>query len=102
MQLGSCGEFNVDTDLVAALNPADFASRGACNRIVRVNCMSFNLPREHESSWWSRADQGRSVTVRVVDLCPGCGPGGIDLTPAAFQQLASLDVGRIRVDWNFV
>jgi hypothetical protein len=47
-------------------------------------------------------DQGRTVQATVEDTCPGCGQGSIDLTPAAFQQLASLDAGRIQVTWNFI
>ncbi|KAI9062527.1 hypothetical protein FKP32DRAFT_1593170 [Trametes sanguinea] len=46
---------------------------------------------------------GKSVTVTVTDRCAGCAVGSIDLTPTAFQQLASLDVGRLHgVTWNFV
>ena len=46
---------------------------------------------------------GRSVTVTVVDTCPGCLPGSVDLTPTAFQQLASLDVGRLHgITWTLI
>ncbi len=31
--------------------------------------------------------------MTVVDLCPGCEAGHIDLSEGAFEQLASLDVG---------
>ena len=46
-------------------------------------------------------DQGKSVTATVADLCPGCGAGGVDLTPVAFEQLADLSVGRIEVTWDY-
>ncbi|KAF5352820.1 hypothetical protein D9756_006164 [Leucocoprinus leucothites] len=82
--LGSCGETNTQFDFIAALNPTDFNNHAACGRNARVNY------------------QGRSVTVRIVDLCPGCGPGGIDLSPAAFQQLADPGLGRIPVEWDFI
>ena len=43
---------------------------------------------------------GKTVTVTVADTCEGCAPGDVDLTPVAFQQLASLDVGRLHgVTW---
>lgn len=48
------------------------------------------------------ADQGRSTIVQVVNQCPTCGAGDIELSPAAFQQLAPLDAGRIPVGWDFV
>lgn len=44
---------------------------------------------------------GKTVSVLVTDRCAGCAPGSIDLTPTAFQQLASLDVGRLHgVTWT--
>ena len=46
---------------------------------------------------------GKQVTVTVADTCPGCAPGSVDLTPTAFQQLASLDVGRIHgISWTLL
>ncbi|KXN85759.1 Papain inhibitor [Leucoagaricus sp. SymC.cos] len=82
--LGACGLQNGNQDLIVALNPADYAGGANCGRSIVVNY------------------QGKSVITKVVDLCPGCGAGGVDLSPAAFQQLASLDLGRIQVNWNFV
>ncbi len=46
---------------------------------------------------------GRSVTVTVADTCPSCGPGSVDLTPAAFLLLADLDVGIIPgISWTLI
>ena len=46
---------------------------------------------------------GKTVTVTVADTCPGCAVGSVDLTPTAFQQLASLDVGRIHgISWTLL
>ena len=47
------------------------------------------------------ADGGAFVDAVVVDLCPGCASGSIDLSPAAFEQLADLSVGRIEVTWDY-
>jgi expansin (peptidoglycan-binding protein) len=41
-----------------------------------------------------------SVTVRIVDLCPGCDPGDIDLSQAAFSRIADLSDGRVAVSWQ--
>jgi len=43
-----------------------------------------------------------SVRVQVVDRCPGCSYGGVDLSPAAFKVLAPVDKGRIDVtcEWD--
>ena len=49
------------------------------------------------------APNGKSVTVKVADTCPGCAPGSVDLTPTAFQQLAPLSVGRLHgVKWTLL
>ncbi|KAK7460920.1 hypothetical protein VKT23_008848 [Stygiomarasmius scandens] len=82
--LGACGFTNTDSDFIVAVSSQIFNS-GLCNRQMNVNF------------------QGRNVQVTVVDSCPGCGAGDIDLSPAAFSQLASLDAGRIQpVQWNIV
>jgi expansin (peptidoglycan-binding protein) len=47
-------------------------------------------------------DAGKSVTVTVTDECPSCKPGDVDLSPAAFKKLASLDQGRIAINWKFL
>ncbi|KAI0753801.1 RlpA-like double-psi beta-barrel-protein domain-containing protein-containing protein [Fomes fomentarius] len=90
--LGSCGHPNVETDFIAALdpttmqNPANPNANPLCGRQVQVT-----------------GPDGRTVMVTVADTCPGCAPGSIDLTPAAFQQLASLDVGRLQgVSWTLL
>jgi expansin (peptidoglycan-binding protein) len=43
-----------------------------------------------------------SVSVRVVDVCPGCARGDLDLGARAFAQVASPDLGRVRVRWHVV
>ncbi|KAF8880754.1 riboflavine-aldehyde-forming enzyme [Infundibulicybe gibba] len=82
--LGACGQRNTGNDLIVALNSAQYGNGGNCNKNIRVNY------------------KGKSVTVKVVDKCPGCGINGIDLSPAAFDRLEKRSVGRIQVDWNFV
>ncbi|ORX89524.1 hypothetical protein K493DRAFT_318613 [Basidiobolus meristosporus CBS 931.73] len=43
-----------------------------------------------------------SVVVRISDLCAPCRSGDIDLTPAAFKNIADLDAGRVKVTWKQV
>ncbi|KAH9942264.1 RlpA-like double-psi beta-barrel-protein domain-containing protein-containing protein [Epithele typhae] len=80
---GACGHPIQNTDFAVALNPTQYAGGANCGRTITAHF------------------QGASVTATVQDLCPGCGNGGIDLTPSAFQRLASLDRGRIQVEWDF-
>ncbi|KAL2118849.1 hypothetical protein VTJ04DRAFT_5808 [Mycothermus thermophilus] len=91
--LGACGQWNSENQLVAALNAADFDPytpngnpnrNSLCGRRIRAN---YN---------------GKSVEVTVVDRCPGCPRGGLDLSPAAFQRLAHLNAGVIYGNWQWI
>jgi hypothetical protein len=41
----------------------------------------------------------RSVDVRVVDRCVGCAATDLDLSPAAFDELAGEEMGRVVGSW---
>lgn len=69
-----------DPLLVAAINHADYEGRcGACVVVVG--------PDDAE------------ILVEIVDRCPGCKPGDLDLSREAFALLAPLDKGRIPIRW---
>ncbi|ESK93163.1 non-catalytic module family expn protein [Moniliophthora roreri MCA 2997] len=79
---GACNAPSANYDLVAGLPPGHYANGSKCWRHLNVHY------------------QGKSIDVTVVDLCPGCGPNDINLSEGAFQLLAPLAVGRIRVHWE--
>ena len=79
--------------------------RSNCLRRVRVNCKRDLLSLLHitvSDDIYAPLDQGRSVDATVMDLCVACVSGDIDLTEGAFQQLTSLDAGRIIATWDFL
>lgn len=43
-----------------------------------------------------------SVIVRIVDMCPECQHGDIDMSPEAFAQIAELPQGRVPISWQQV
>jgi expansin (peptidoglycan-binding protein) len=43
-----------------------------------------------------------SVTVRIVDLCPGCETGHLDLSMQAFATIADVSAGRVPITWQVV
>lgn len=43
-----------------------------------------------------------SVTVRIVDLCPGCEKGHLDLSMEAFAKIADVAAGRVPITWQLV
>ncbi|CAF1499222.1 unnamed protein product [Didymodactylos carnosus] len=89
----ACGTRHGDHEHIVAMNAAQFDPytpngnpnrNSLCNRKIQVNG-----PRG-------------SVEVRVVDRCPGCPSGGLDLSPAAFRKVAgNLDVGVVQVTWRW-
>ena len=81
--LGSCGQTNSDTEMVAALSSSLMSSGDKCGKQLTAT-----------------SDTG-SVTVTAVDTCPSCGEGDIDFSPAAFEKLGSLSEGRISIQWSF-
>ncbi|KAJ8120867.1 hypothetical protein ONZ43_g2538 [Nemania bipapillata] len=81
--LGACGRTDNDGSPVVALNSADYANGAHCGKWITIQA------------------NGHQTAAQVVDLCPGCGTHGIDVAPAIFDDIASLDVGRVKVTWFF-
>jgi expansin (peptidoglycan-binding protein) len=80
---GNCSFDASPEDLnVAALNTEDYAGSAMCGACV-----------------WVKGPEGR-VTVRIVDRCPGCAKGDIDLSESAFAAIAPLSAGRVAVRWG--
>jgi expansin len=82
---GTCGypasPGNLD---VAALNTSQWDTARYCGMCVQVN-----------------GPKG-AITVRVVDSCPTCKKGDLDLSESAFTKLADRSVGRIPITWKAV
>ncbi|THU87576.1 hypothetical protein K435DRAFT_804188 [Dendrothele bispora CBS 962.96] len=80
--LGSCGQTNTEADMVVAVHTPQ------CGKQI------------------SATYQGKTIKVKVVDTCPACAEGDLDLSPAAFGQWADASAygpGRLHgVQWNYV
>jgi expansin len=82
---GACMFDPTPNDLmVGAMNTADFANSAICG-----SCVSITGPHG-------------TITVRIVDLCPGCASGSIDLSPLAFSLLADTSLGKVPITWHLV
>lgn len=42
-----------------------------------------------------------TVRVKIVDTCPPCLSGSLDLSPAAFVKIADLAAGRVKIHWEW-
>ena len=70
--------------LVAAMNHVDYAASAICGAFVEIY-----------------GPQG-TITVRIVDQCPECLAGDIDLSQEAFALIAPLVSGRVPITWRVV
>ncbi|KAJ7128324.1 RlpA-like double-psi beta-barrel-protein domain-containing protein-containing protein [Mycena epipterygia] len=80
---GACGNSIQNSDFSVALSSVNYDNGAHCGQDITVTF------------------QGKSITVKVEDLCPGCASNGIDLTEGAFESLANKDIGVIDVTWSF-
>lgn len=81
---GKCSFDASPGEPVAAMNRADFGEALGCGACVEVE------------------GPAGIVTVRVVDRCPGCKEGSLDLSRAAFARIADPAAGRVPVRWRWV
>lgn len=91
---GACGTPVDDSKITVALNVAQFNpytpngnpnKNPLCGQQIQVT-----------------GPRGNSIVATIVDSCPGCGPNGIDLTPAAFNQLADPAAGKVSIKWTYL
>ncbi|MFE7109179.1 hypothetical protein ACFU98_00350 [Streptomyces sp. NPDC057575] len=85
--LGACGITTTDSDFAVALDAAMFDSGYPSSFCGKKIVVTHN---------------GKSITATVTDRSEGAGRYGIDLTPSAYEALASLDQRKIDVTWRFV
>lgn len=81
--LGACGIQTPPDYLVAAINDEQY-SKANCGR-----CVSVDGPKG-------------TVVVRIIDKCPGCDAGDLDLSETAFSKIANKSAGRVKITWRFV
>ena len=72
------------SQLFVALSPAEYDSAAACGSYVRVT------------------GPDGSVTAEVIDQCPPCQAGHVDLSEQAFARIAPLAAGLVRVTYRTV
>ncbi|KAF4177631.1 hypothetical protein CNMCM8927_008505 [Aspergillus lentulus] len=91
--LGSCGITSTDSDMICAVSHVlfDAASTGSNPNANPLCGLKLRL-RRGESS----------VDVKIVDRCVGCKVKDLDVSPAVFQKLADMDLGRVLVEWSWL
>ncbi|KAI9627353.1 hypothetical protein H4Q26_017451 [Puccinia striiformis f. sp. tritici PST-130] len=81
---GACGATNSGSDYIVAMNQAQYAGGSLCQKTVSI---------KNEAS-------GKSVQAKVVDKCPGCAFGSLDLSPTVFSALGDMSAGVLPISWQ--
>jgi expansin (peptidoglycan-binding protein) len=83
---GNCGFDSTPNDLmVGAMNHTDYAGSYICGSCVEITGPKSDI-----------------IDIRIVDQCPECPQGNIDLSPLAFSKIAALSLGRVSISWHLI
>jgi expansin (peptidoglycan-binding protein) len=82
---GNCSYAGPPADgLYAALSPSEYNAAGACGGYIQVS------------------GPDGSVRVKIIDQCPECKTGHLDLSEPAFAKLAPLKAGLINISYSYL
>ncbi|THU82740.1 barwin-like endoglucanase [Dendrothele bispora CBS 962.96] len=88
---GACGTVHSDNDLIVAMDVAQYGYTGQKSNLCGKKVQIFNNKNN------------KSVTCTIADACPTCNNGNsIDMSVAAFQQVADLSEGLISISWKLL
>ncbi|GAA5907833.1 RlpA-like double-psi beta-barrel domain-containing protein [Sporobolomyces salmoneus] len=81
---GSCGQVNGDYSAIVALNAVQM-NGSQCGQWVTIK----------------NTQNGKTVSAKVADTCPGCSYGSLDLSMGVFASLGDYDQGVLPITWSF-
>ena len=82
--LGNCSLDTIPGNLIGAMNKTEYANSTICGAYVEIT-----------------GPKG-VVVVRIVDQCPECPIGRIDLSREAFSRVANISDGLVKTTWRVV
>jgi len=80
---GHCGDMISNKDWAVAIAPSQFKMED-CGKRIRIHY------------------KGKTAEAVIKDSCPPCFFGKIDLSRGLFEHLDSLDVGILKIDWEYI
>lgn len=92
---GNCNFMAYPSDAVtkyAALNTKQWDATRNCGRCAEVTCTDALCSGKTKSS----------EIVHIVDQCPGCDSGDLDLAPDVFTAITGMQSDRLKIKWKFV
>ncbi|KAF4320449.1 hypothetical protein BBO99_00005467 [Phytophthora kernoviae] len=91
---GNCNfmsAISIATTNYAALNNDQWDDLANCGRCAQVSCVDSRC-----------ADPTATAIVQIVDRCPECKLGDLDLSPTVFNTITGSDPSRLKIQWQFV
>ncbi|KAG3098233.1 hypothetical protein PI124_g15432 [Phytophthora idaei] len=90
---GNCNFMSWPDDAVtkyAALNTEQWEETMNCGRCAEVSCTDASCSGE------------TSEIVYIMDQCPGCAYGDLDLSPDVFESITGQSYTKLSIEWKFV
>jgi len=84
--LGACGKTNSGSDFIVALNTPQYGSGYPGPQCFKTITITAN---------------GKTAQATIMDECPGCPYGGLDMSRGLFDFFASESVGVVYGSWSF-
>ncbi|GMF31343.1 unnamed protein product [Phytophthora fragariaefolia] len=75
----------------AALNDVQWNNLENCGRCAQISCIDSRC-----------TNPTASAIVQIVDRCPECKYGDLDLSPTVFKTITGSDPSRLKIQWEFV
>ncbi|GMF31711.1 unnamed protein product [Phytophthora lilii] len=75
----------------AALNNDQWDGLANCGRCAEVSCIDDQC-----------TDQTTTAIVQILDRCPECSSGDLDLSPTVFKNITGSNPSRLTIRWRFV
>ncbi|PVU93501.1 hypothetical protein BB561_003255 [Smittium simulii] len=94
--IGACGNLNNNDQAVVAMNTFQYgATPNPNNAPICGKCVKI-------TATGPGANKNVSVIAKVVDRCPVCKFGDVDMSESVFLKISPLAKGRIPISWSFV
>jgi hypothetical protein len=88
---GACGDWMQKSDYVVALNSPQLNAYGGYQNGKPASCYKSITIQAN----------GQTANARIMDECPPCAWGSLDLSESLFQHFAGLDAGVFQLTWWF-
>ncbi|KAL7422300.1 hypothetical protein Q5752_002946 [Cryptotrichosporon argae] len=84
--LGACGDYNSASDYIVALNSDQYGSGSPGPQCFKSITISYN---------------GKTAVAEIMDECPSCSYGDLDLSEGLFDHFADESLGEFEMTWWF-